>query len=59
MKNKEFTVDKLDKARNLVNNLYNDIENGKQHVTQEYLLSVLQNLSNNLELISNRLDLED
>ncbi len=59
MKNKQFVEEKLDSAKNLVNNLYNDIENNKQYVTKEHLLNVLYNVSKSLDLISNRLDLED
>lgn len=59
MRNKEYIVDKLEYSKNLVNNLYNDIENNKQYITKEHLLNVLAQLSNHLEQLSNRLDLED
>lgn len=59
MKNKQFVEEKLDSAKNLVNNLYNDIENNKQYVTKEHLLNTLYSVSKNLQVISDRLDLED
>lgn len=59
MKNKDYVIEKLDSAVNLTNNLYNDVENNKQHITKEHLMYVLSLISNNLQQISNRLDLED
>lgn len=59
MKNKQFVEEKLDSAKNLVNNLYNDIENNKQYISKEHLLNTLYSISKNLQVISERLDLED
>lgn len=59
MKNKQFVEEKLDSAKNLVNNLYNDIENNKKYISKEHLLNTLYSISKNLQVISERLDLED
>ncbi len=59
MKNKDFVETKIDNARNLAESLYNDIENNKPHITQAFVLEKLAMVMSNLQLVSERLDLED
>lgn len=59
MRSKDYIETKLATVKNTVQMLHNDVENNKQYITQQYLLEKLSAIIENLELVSNRLDLED
>lgn len=59
MRNKNTVDLKVDNAKNLIESLYNDIENNKQYITKEYILEKLSIIKYNIDLVSNYLDLED
>lgn len=55
MTDKEVLNQKIENVTNIVNILFNDIENNKPHATTEYVLDLLTKAKFNLETAQNYL----
>lgn len=59
MKNKGFVEQHLDFVESMSSNLINDINSNKLHITKEYILEKLEILNKSVNIIRDRVRLED